>query len=125
MIGLDNYTESFRGLFDEAKRYLELQKQYLTLDAAEKITILLSAAATAIVCMAISAMVLLFMLLALACCIGEAVGSQALGFLSTGIILLLMLATVYHKRQRWIIQPIAQLVVSVLVPEERKEDDDE
>ena len=41
-----NYSSSIQSLWTEAKSYLELQKEYLKLDSAEKLSVLLSAVAT-------------------------------------------------------------------------------
>lgn len=125
MLGLDNYAEDFRTLLGEIKKYLELEKQYMMLTAAEKTIILLSALITAEICLLFGSMILLFLLIALAFWIGEVTGSMAIGFLSTSGILLLLLAIVYGKRRTWIIQPVARLVVKTFAVEERKEAEDE
>ena len=45
-------------LTEEVKRYLQLQKRYLALNAVEKVTCLLSAVAVAVVCLMLGAMAL-------------------------------------------------------------------
>ncbi|MBR1498497.1 MAG: phage holin family protein [Bacteroidaceae bacterium] len=122
MFGIEDYTESLRKLWQETKGYLELQKEYLTLDAAEKLIVLLSAAALGAICLVIGAMALFFLLFALAAWVGQLSGSVALGFLIMGVVLLLLMATVYFKRKAWIIQPLARLVVGLFVRDDEEEE---
>ena len=76
-----NYTENIQSLWTEVKNNLELQKQYLLMDTAEKLTVLLSAVATAVLCLAFGAMALLFLLLALGFWLGHIAGNSFIGFL--------------------------------------------
>lgn len=122
MFGIEDYTESLRKFWQETKSYLELQKEYLTLDAAEKLIVLLSAAALGAICLVIGAMALFFLLFALAAWVGQLSGSVALGFLIMGVALLLLMAVVYFKRKQWIIQPLARLVVGLFVRDDEEEE---
>lgn len=122
MFGIEDYTESLRKFWLETKGYLELQKEYLTLDAAEKLIVLLSAAALGAICLVIGAMALFFLLFALAAWVGQLSGSVALGFLIMGVALLLLMAVVYFKRKQWIIQPLARLVVGLFVHDDNEEE---
>lgn len=122
MFGIEDYTENLRKLWQEAKGYLELQKEYLIQDVAEKLIVLLSVAALGTVCLVLGAMVLFFLLFALAAWVGQLAGSMALGFLLMGVVLLLLMAMVYMKRKPWIIQPLAHLVISLFIREEEEED---
>lgn len=116
-----NYTDSLQSLWTEVKNYLELQKQYLMMDTAEKLTVLLSAVSTAVVCLVLGAMSLFFLLFALAAWIGQMVGSHGLGFLIMGLFLLLIMVVAYAKRKQWIIQPLARLVVGLFIHDEEEE----
>ena len=122
MFGIEDYTESLRKFWQETKGYLELQKEYMTLDAAEKLIVLLSAAALGAICLVIGAMALFFLLFALAAWVGQLSGSVALGFLIMGVALLLLMAVVYFKRKAWIIQPLARLVVGLFVRDDEEEE---
>ena len=122
MFGIEDYTESLRKFWLETKGYLELQKEYMTLDAAEKLIVLLSAAALGAICLVIGAMALFFLLFALAAWVGQLSGSVALGFLIMGVALLLLMAIVYFKRKQWIIQPLARLVVGLFVHDDNEEE---
>jgi len=117
-----NYSNSLRLLWAEVKSYLELQKQYLKLDTAEKLTVLLSAVATATVCLVLGAMSLFFLLFALAAWIGQLAGSTVVGFLIMGAVLLLLMLVCYVQRKQWIIQPLARLIVGLFINEEEEEE---
>ena len=114
-----NYTENIHSLWVETKNYLELQKEYLKLDTAEKLTVLLSAVATAAVCLVLGAMALFFLLFTLAVWIGVLAGNEVL---SMGLVLLLLMAIVYACRKRWIIQPLSRLIVGLFINEEEEEE---
>ena len=97
-----NYAENLQSLWTETKNYLELQKQYLMMDTAEKLTVLLSAVSTAVVCLALGAMALFFLLFALASWFGQMIGNLFVGFLVMGILLLLMVVANLNDILRWI-----------------------
>ena len=116
-----NYTENIQSLWTEVKNNLELQKQYLLMDTAEKLTVLLSAVATAVLCLAFGAMALLFLVFALGFWLGHIAGNSFIGFLVIGIALLLALVVVLFCRKKWIVQPLSRLVVGLFIHEEEEE----
>lgn len=118
MFGLDGYTGQVHSLIAEVKRYLELEKRYIAMDAADKMTVLLSAVATGAVCFVIVAMVLFFVLMATALWVGQVAGNIAIGFLAMSLVLLLLLVLFWMKRKDWIVQPLARLMVSLFVRED-------
>ena len=117
-----SHTDNLQLLWKEIKNYLELQKQYLMMDTAEKLTVLLSAVAIAVLCMTLGAMALFFLLFAMASWIGHIVGSTFVGFLIMGALLLLLMAIVYFARKRWIIQPLSRLVVGLFIRDEEEKE---
>ena len=118
-----DYSDNLQSLWAEIKNYLSLQKEYLLMDTAEKLTVLLSAVAIAVVCLTLGAMALFFLLFALAVWIGQIAGNEVLGFLIMGGLLLLLMVIAYAGRKKWIIQPLSRLVVDLFV--EEKEDGEE
>lgn len=118
-----DYSNSLQSLWTEVKNYLELQKQYLVMDTAEKMTVLLSAVSTAALCLALGAMALFFLLFALASWFGQMIGSLFVGYLVMGIVLLLMMVVAFVKRKQWILQPIARLVVGLFIHEDEEEEE--
>lgn len=119
-----NYSDNLQSLWKETKNYLELQKQYLMMDTAEKLTVLLSAVATAAICLTFGAMALFFLLFALASWFGQMIGNMFVGFLIMGIFLLLMMVIAYVKRKQWIIQPLSRLVVGLFIHDDEEEEEE-
>ena len=122
MIGTGKYTEDIKEIILEVKNYLNLQKKYLAIDAAEKTTVILSAVAIAAICILLGSIILLFCTFALAYWIGDLLNSLPLGFLSMGIIVLLILLLFYCKRKAWIIQPLARMMAQVFIENNEEEE---
>lgn len=123
MIGTGKYTEDIKEIILEVKNYLNLQKKYLAIDAAEKTTVILSAVAIAAICILLASIILLFCTFALAYWIGDLLNSLPLGFLSMGIIVLLILLLFYCKRKAWIIQPLARMMAQVFIDNNEEEEE--
>lgn len=121
------YTEQFRTLLQEVRRYLLLQKHFVALDVAEKLIVLLSTIAIAVVCFVLGAMILFFLTFALAYWIGQLANSMAIGFLTISAVLALSMFIFYKNRTRWIIHPLSRLVANLFVSgeEESTEEQDE
>ena len=89
--------ESIGKLLLEFKKYLELQKEFVKLDATEKMTVILSAILIVTVLLLLGSIVLLFLTFALAYYLGDVLGSLSLGFglISAFILLLLSLIHIF------------------------------
>ena len=111
-----SYSDSFRTLWNEAKNYLELQKEYLKLDTAEKLSVLLSAALTTILCLIFALAALLFLVVALALWLANIVGS-AWSFAIMGGAMLLVIVIILVARKRWIVQPVTRFIAKLIVDE--------
>ena len=109
-----NYSENLQSLWSETKNYLELQKQYLMMDTAEKLTVLLSAVALAAVFLLLGIVMLLFFVIAFALWLANFVGGVWSFSIMGGLILLLMVV-IFMKRKQWIVQPLARLVVGLFI----------
>lgn len=117
--------KSFEGidtLFLELKKYLEFQKEYVKLSAAEKLTVMLSAVVVTGVLLVLCSIVLLFLTLALAYFLGDAVGSLPLGFSLVALLVVLLAGMFYANRNRFVIQPLARFVVQLILTEEEHDD---
>lgn len=122
----DDTQRCMRELLLEVKSYLTLQKRFLQLDLTEKLTILLSAIAIAVICLMLGGMALFYLTFALAYWIGEVTGVLALGFLVIALALALLLAVVYYNRKRWIVQPLARMMVTLFInPDDEKQEHEE
>lgn len=107
--------ESFQKLFLELKNYLTLQKKFLKLDTAEKLTVLLSAIAITAILLLLGSMILLYLTFALAYYLGDVMGSLPLGFSAIAVSLLLVLLFFYFNRKKYIIQPIARFMANLFI----------
>ena len=116
-----NYTDSLQSLWTEAKSYLELQKEYLKLDSAEKLSVLLSAVATAALCITLALAALFFFVIAFAFWLAKIVGG-AWSFTIMGGVMLLIIVVILIARKRWIVQPVARFVAKLFVDEDEEED---
>ena len=107
--------ESIQKLFLELKNYLTLQKKFLKLDTAEKLTVLLSAIAITAILLLLGSMILLYLTFALAYYLGDVMGSLPLGFSAIAVSLLLVLLFFYFNRKKYIIQPIARFMANLFI----------
>ena len=121
MIGTGKYTEDIKEIILEVKHYLNLQKRYLAIDAAEKTTILLSAVAIAAICILLVTIILLFLTFALAYWIGDILNSLPLGFLAMACMVTFLLTFFYCKRKAWITQPLARMMAQLFLDNKEEE----
>ena len=122
MLVTGKYTEDIIDIILEVKRYLNLQKKYLAIDAAEKTTAILSAVAIAAVCILLGTIILLFSTFALAYWIGGLLNSIPLGFMIMAVIVAALLILFYSKRNTWVIQPIARMAAKLFVENNEEEE---
>ncbi|MCD8318673.1 MAG: phage holin family protein [Paraprevotella sp.] len=120
MFSSSKNIESIGKLLLEFKKYLELQKEFVKLDATEKITVILSAVLVVAVLLLLGSIVLLFLTFALAYLLGEATGSLPVGFGIIAAFVLLLAFIFYMNRNRWVIQPLARFMTRLILA---KEDD--
>lgn len=114
----EKYTDNFRKLLQETKHYLNLQKEYALMDTADKLTVILSTVAISAICFVLCAMILFFLTFALAYWIGNLTGNLSLGFISISALLAIILLIAFKKRNAWVIQPLARMMVRLFVTKE-------
>ena len=117
-----SYSSSIQSLWTEAKSYLELQKEYLKLDSAEKLSVLLSAVATTALCLVLALVALIFFVIAFAFWLAKLVGIAQSFTIMGGVLLLVIIVTLLF-RKRWIVQPISRFVAKLFVPDDEEEDE--
>jgi hypothetical protein len=122
MLGTGKYTEDIKQIILEVKHYLNLQKKYLAIDAAEKTTVILSAVTIAAICILLGGIVLFFITFALAYWLGDMFISLPLGFLTMAVIVALLLVLFYWKRNAWVIQPLARMTAKLFVDDNEEEE---
>ncbi|MCR5180025.1 MAG: hypothetical protein K6C30_02245 [Bacteroidaceae bacterium] len=114
MFNNEQLTAQMEHLFNEGRRYWELQKQYLSLQSVEVLTRLLSTVVLILILILVGSMVLLFASFALAFWLGEMLDSTLLGFGIIAGVLLLLFLLVYAKRNAWIVRPTTAFMVNLL-----------
>ena len=102
----------------EFKKYLELQKEFVKLDATEKMTVILSAILIVTVLLLLGSIVLLFFTFALAYYLGDVLGSLSLGFGLISAFILLLTVIFYLNRNRMVIQPMARFMTKLILTKE-------
>ena len=110
--------ESIGKLLLEFKKYLELQKEFVKLDATEKMTVILSAILIVTVLLLLGSIVLLFLTFALAYYLGDVLGSLSLGFGLISAFILLLTVIFYINRNLMIIQPMARFMTKLILTKE-------
>ena len=110
--------ESIGKLLLEFKKYLELQKEFVKLDATEKMTVILSAILIVTVLLLLGSIVLLFLTFALAYYLGDVLGSLSLGFGLISAFILLLTVIFYLNRKRMVIQPMARFMTKLILTKE-------
>ena len=110
--------ESIGKLLLEFKKYLELQKEFVKLDATEKMTVILSAIFIVTVLLLLGSIVLLFLTFALAYYLGDVLGSFSLGFGLISAFILLLTVIFYLNRNRMVIQPMARFMTKLILTKE-------
>lgn len=110
--------ESIGKLLLEFKKYLELQKEFVKLDATEKMTVILSAILIVTVLLLLGSIVLLFLTFALAYYLGDVLGSLLLGFGLISAFILLLTVIFYLNRNRMVIQPMARFMTKLILTKE-------
>lgn len=115
--------EDFKEFFLLLKEYIQKQKENAALGAAESMTKLLSAVATALIVVILGGISLLLAGFALAFLIGELADSEWVGFCALSVVMLLLMLLFWARRKQWILQPIARLMVQVFLEQQETTDD--
>ncbi len=114
--------EEFKKLFLLLKEYIEKQKEDMTLGAVESLTKVLSALIVGAILFSFGCIVLLLACIALAFLVAEYTQSNAIGFASISGIILLVVLMFWFNRKRWVVQPIARLMVTTLLSQQKSEE---
>lgn len=115
MFSSSKNIENMQKLFLEFKKYIELQKEYIKLDTAEKLTVIISATISITIMLILSAMVLFFLSFAIAWYLSDVLNSMPLGFGIIAVFCLLLCIIFYYKRETWVFQPTARLMVKLFI----------
>lgn len=116
--------DEFRKLFLLLKDYLEAQKDNMALAATESMTVMLSAVAIGFIFILLASVLLLLLSFALAHVVAEYSDSTALGFASQAVLVAVIGLVVWMRRNAWITQPIARMMVRIFIERRNTEKED-
>ena len=114
MLSSDKNVESIGQLVEALKAYVGLQKEYLELNAIEKVVRLVTALTVAIVFVILGFAVLFFLTFALVYWLAPITG-LALAFLLVALLFVGLLALVCMFRKKWIEQPLVRFLANTLL----------
>ena len=107
--------ETLTDLVIELKHYYECQKQHKMYLVAEQTTHVISSLAIAMVMAVLLLTIFAFLGMAAAHWLSTLFGSLAMGFLFYALFLACVLGIFYMNRRRWIILPIARMMIHVFI----------
>jgi hypothetical protein len=112
-------------LLQETRSYVGLQKKVLIVETRDKLAVILSRLAIAVVCLVLGGMALLFFSFFLAYILGQVLDNTALGFACVTLFVLLLLLVFWHWRAKWVIAPITNMLFSLFTIDEEQLDREE
>ncbi len=115
MLGSEQTIDSLQALFNEVKKYVELQKDYIKLDIVQKLTILLSAFILIIVLMILGMIALFYLSFTLAYILEPHVGGLMASYAIISGSILLIIVCIYLFRQRLITQPLTRFLANLFL----------
>lgn len=103
-------SEEYKQIAAEIKRYITLQVDYSKLTVLEKMVVLLSTAAIAIIIGALAICVLFYLSLSLESYLTQVLGCQWGSYLIVATLYLLIMAVVIALKDQLIVNPIAKFL---------------
>ena len=107
-------------LLQESRAFVGLQKKVLIVETRDKLSVILSRLAIAVVCLVLGGMALLFFSFFMAYILGQAIGNTAIGFACVTGFILLLLFVFWHWRTQWVIMPITKMLTNLFTVDEEK-----
>lgn len=117
MFANDKSIDNLEALFKEARKYINLQGEYLRLNLVEKLTILLSTLILILLIIILCMMALFYFSFMLVYAIAPLVGSLIGGYAVIGCIVLLLALLIYRMRKKLIFQPMVNFLARLFLEE--------
>lgn len=111
----DKNIETLARLIGNLRRYGELRLESLQLDMVSKITMLASALIMGVILAAVVGVVVMFLSFAVIFTLAPLVGGYVTSILIVAGAYLIFAILVFQMRRRWIIDPIARLLVTIFL----------
>lgn len=120
MFANDKSIDNLQDLFQEFRKYLELQGQYLRFEVIEKLTILLSTLVLIFILIIVGVMALFYFSFMLVYMLAMTTGSFAAGYAIIGTALILIALLIYHFRAALIFQPMVNFLARLFLDDSNK-----
>jgi len=104
-------------LVDQVKSYVLLEKKYLTKDASEKVTKLLSWLLLTLILIGVGLLVFMLLIMTLIHLMASLFGNITIAYAIATVICLLVLAFVWYRKDVLIVQPVTRAIEGFLEPE--------
>lgn len=111
----DKNIETLARLIGNLRRYGELRLESLQLDMVSKITMLASALIMGVILAAVVGVVVMFLSFAVVFTLAPLVGGYVTSILIVAGAYLIFAILVFQMRRRWIIDPVARLLVTIFL----------
>jgi len=115
MFGFSETKQQMQDLLLEGRSYANLQKKALLAGTRDKLSVILSRLAIAVVCLVLGGMALLFFSFFLAYILGQVLDNTALGFACVTALVILLLLIFWHWRTKWVVIPITNMLFNLFV----------
>lgn len=125
MFANDKSIETLGQLFEECKKYILLQKEYMRLELVEKLTVLSSTCIMVVIAIILGMMALFYLSFSVAYILAPHVGGLTVSFAIITAFLLLLLAVVYVFRKQLIVQPLVRFMANLFMSSEETDTDKE
>jgi len=103
-------VENFQQLYDDIKKYVELQTDYLKVEFVEKLTILLSTLLIIMLVFVLAIAALFYLSFSLAYLLQPLVGGLTISFCIVSVLYVLLILVLFVYRKKLIINPIVRLL---------------
>ena len=125
MFANDKSIETLGQLFEECKKYILLQKEYMRLELVEKLTVLSSTCIMVVIAIILGMMALFYLSFSVAYILAPHVGGLTVSFAISTAFLLLLLAVVYVFRKQLIVRPLVRFMANLFMSSEETDTDKE
>lgn len=125
MFANDKSIETLGQLFEECKKYILLQKEYMRLELVEKLTVLSSTCIMVVIAIILGMMALFYLSFSVAYILAPHVGGLTVSFAIITAFLLLLLAVVYVFRKQLIVRPLVRFMANLFISSEETDTDKE
>lgn len=115
MFSKENGINSFKDLFQEIKKYLELQKDYAQLHLIEKLTRLFSVIMLVFLLVSLAMIALFYLMFTLVYLLNSWIDSLALCFGIVTLTVLIIATLIFVLRKTLIEQPIVKYLANLII----------